>query len=58
MQTYQSRRKCEDARGLDLFDPTANAPSASSSTEERPQPVNGGGTSARLEQIWLGYFGT
>lgn len=47
--------KREDARGLDLFDPTTNAPSAYSSTEERPQPVNDAGMSVRHGQIWLAY---
>jgi hypothetical protein len=45
----------EDARGLDLFDPTANAPSASPSAEERTRVVNDGGTSVHHEQIWLAY---
>lgn len=43
--------KREDARGLDLFDPITNGPSASSSTEERPQPPN----DAQHGQIWLAY---
>jgi hypothetical protein len=43
----------EDARGLDLFDPTTNAHSAYSSTEKRPQPVNDMGMSIRHGQIWL-----
>lgn len=41
----------EDARGLGLFDPTTNAPSASSSTEERPWPVNDAG-SVKNKQTW------
>jgi hypothetical protein len=45
----------EDARGLDLFDPTTNAPSASSSSEERPQPVNETGMSVQHGQIRLAY---
>jgi hypothetical protein len=49
--------KREDAhwQGLDLFHPTANALSASSFTEERPQPVNDGGMSVHHGQIWLVY---
>jgi Zinc finger, C2H2 type len=49
--------KREDARGLDLLvDPTINAPSASSSSEERPQPVNDAGMSVQHGQVWLVFF--
>lgn len=48
--------KREDARGLDLFDSTnTNAPSVSSSTEERPQSVNDADVSVQHGQIWLVY---
>jgi hypothetical protein len=47
--------KREDARELDLFDPTTNAPFAYSSTEEHLQPVNDAGMSVRHGQIWLAY---
>ena len=47
--------KREDARGFDLFDPTTNAPSASSSTEECPQQVNDAAISVQHGQLWLAY---
>jgi hypothetical protein len=45
--------KCEDTRGPYSFDPTTNVPSASSSTEERPRPVNDAGMSVQHGQVWL-----
>jgi hypothetical protein len=47
--------KREDARGLDLFGATIDAPSASSSAEERFQVVNDVGTSVQHGKIWLAY---
>jgi hypothetical protein len=46
----------EDARWLDSFDPTAIVPSASSSTEEWPRPVNDAGMSVHHGQIWSAYL--
>jgi hypothetical protein len=48
--------KREDARGLGLFDPTTNALSVSSSTEEHRQPVIDAGVFVQHEQIWLANF--
>jgi hypothetical protein len=45
--------KREDARGFDLFGANTNAPSASSSAEERFQPVNDAGVSVQHGQNWL-----
>ena len=47
--------KREDARGFDLFDPTINPLSPSSSTEEHPQPVNDAAMSVQHGQLWLAY---
>lgn len=47
--------KREDARWLGLFDPGTNAPSASSSTEDRPQQVNDAGMFVHYEKIWWAY---
>lgn len=47
--------KREDARGLDSFDSATNALSASSSTEEFPQPVNEGGIFVQHGQTWFAY---
>ena len=47
--------KREDTRGLDSFDSTTNALSASSSTEQCPQPVNDGGMSFQHGQTWFAY---
>ena len=47
--------KHEGARGLDLFNPTTNTPSAFSSTEERPQIGNDAGMSVRHILFWLAH---
>ena len=50
--------KRENARlgWLDLFDPTINAPSQSSSTEEPLQPVNDAGMSVQHGRVWLAFL--